>query len=324
MNKSILNTRPLQSVKETVDYNVSNGNDAELLAASRFVMACGAEISWGSRNEDGRKIDLIVSYDHPWIEKERILVLVQVKSGNTYGELLNEGFTLKTSAKKQAQRTSHSICLIWLDRQSNKTFWAYIHPNSLSGNQDYGKNHTICPATRYDIARCQAKNIPIKSGGAGLIITPNTINLKNKRAKALTYYKNLKLQDIVCPNLGKIEFSSLGWRHMFRKGRTAKRKETSLAAIEYIDKIVCDKPTDIYISKCDFFLQSNYTYRKSEYVLAYDEIQLFDGKQNSRIKVIIRLVEEIRWPTDWINLGALSQLVDRRLIFLSCYYKDVS
>ena len=145
MNKSLLQSISLPTLQESADFNLRNGNDAELLSASRFVMACGAEIGWGSRNEDGRKIDLIVSYDHPWIEKERILVLVQVKSGKTYGEIQNDGFILKTAAKASAQRTSHSICLIWLDRESNKTFWAYIHPNSLSGNQEYGKNHIISP-----------------------------------------------------------------------------------------------------------------------------------------------------------------------------------
>ena len=53
--------------------NIDNGNDAEILAASLLLRSIGSEISWSSRNEDGRKIDLICSYDHPWIEKERII-----------------------------------------------------------------------------------------------------------------------------------------------------------------------------------------------------------------------------------------------------------
>ena len=321
MTKSVLNTKPLPKVKETVEFNTVNGNDAELLAASRFVMGCGAEISWGSRNEDGRKIDLIVSYDHPWIEQERVLVLVQVKSGPTYGILNGEGFILKTAAKSAAQRTSHSICLIWLERKKNKTFWAYIHPNSLSGNQEYGKNHLISPATRFDIARCQVKTIPIKSGGAGVIMSQSQGDLKTQRLNALKKYKDLKTKNLICPNLGLIEFSALGWRHMFRKGRTADRKATSLTVIEYLDKIIVDKPNDIYISKCEMFEELKYTYRKSEYVLAYDDIEISEAKKVSKVKVVCRVIEEIRWPTDWINIATLSQHVDRRLVFLSCYYK---
>lgn len=75
MTPSLLKYKPINRRLETRAENIDNGNDAEVLAASFLVMAIGAEISWGSRNEDGRKIDLICSYDHPWFDKERLFFL---------------------------------------------------------------------------------------------------------------------------------------------------------------------------------------------------------------------------------------------------------
>ena len=98
------------------------------MATAILAMAVGGEICWGSRNEDGRKIDLICSYDHPWIPKERIIFLVQVKLGDSYGKRTVSGFKLKTNAITSVQRSTHSMCFIWVDRNTESLFWAYISP----------------------------------------------------------------------------------------------------------------------------------------------------------------------------------------------------
>ena len=70
--------------------NHDNGNEAEFLSASSLISAFGAEIRWGSRNEDGSKIDLFISFNHPWKE-DRIILLVQIKSGNGYVSPKSDG-----------------------------------------------------------------------------------------------------------------------------------------------------------------------------------------------------------------------------------------
>ncbi len=323
MNTSLLKSKRIVSPKETRSENISNGNDAEVYSASMLLKAVGAEVSWGSRNEDGRKIDLICSYDHPWIEKERIIFLVQVKSGPTYGIKLASGYKLLAAAKKAAIRTSHPICIIWVDRATNSSFWAYVHPLSTIVNQTYGNNHRVEPSMRFDIARCQAKNIPLKQGGKGIIISELIGGLSDKRLIALNKYKELKTNPPINPNLGLIEITRIGWRHMFRKTRSANFKDKSLNLIPYLGKILEDKPSDIYITNSNFSEQNGFTYRNTEYVLKFNDVKLYNKTNNTSEKttVVSRVIEEIRWITNWENDSMLSQNIDRRVVLLSAYYK---
>ncbi len=301
--------------------NIDNGNDAEILAASLLLRSIGSEISWSSRNEDGRKIDLICSYDHPWIEKERIIFFTQVKSGNTFGWLEENGFTLLTTAKKAAQRTSHSICIIWVDRNSNKSFWAYIHPFSTQTSQKYSDYHLINPAMRFDIARCQAKSIPGIAEGKGIILKKLKGDLNSKRKYALSHYKRLKEIEVINPNLGKIEFTRIGWRHMFRKQRKSDYKEKSFATIPYLDKILLHKPTSIYITNHSQETINDFEYRICEYVLTFEKVKIEIEGITEFVNVNVRLLEEIRWPIDWLNNSMLTQMIQRRVVLLNSYYK---
>jgi hypothetical protein len=321
MKSILLRHRTIVEPKQNRENNLENGNDAEVLSASMLLKAMGAEVSWGSRNEDGRKIDLICSYDHPWISKERLIFFVQVKSGSTYGRKLPIGFTLLGVAKKSAQRTSHPICLIWVERQTNSTYWAYIHPFSTNESQHYGDNHLVNPATRFDIARCQAKVIPGKSEGSGIIIKELTGTLKIKRAYALKKYKSLKNKTIINPNLGIVEFTRVGWRHMFRKQRSSMNKEKSMNLIPYLANLLEHKPSKIYITKNELESERGYEFRTSEYVLTYDKVEFNNAGKLESTSVIIRLLEEIMWPEDWKENSMLSQLIKRRLVLLSAYYK---
>lgn len=321
MSSILLRHKKLPVAKQSRENNIENGNDAEVYSASILLKAIGAEISWSSRNEDGRKIDLICSYDNPWVSKERIIFFVQVKSGDSYGRLNQSGFTLLTAAKKAAQRTSHSICIIWVDRNSNSTYWAYIHPFSTKLTQDYSNYHKITPATKFDIARCQSRSIPGKENGSGIIIRALNGSIKSKREYALKHYKRLKSKEIINPNLGKIEFTRIGWRHMFRKQRTLTNKEKSIQVIPYLDIILENKPTKIYITKFDQEIIQNFEYRICEYVLTYDEVKVNINGIVETKTVIIRLLEEIRWPNNWQNNSMLSQLVDRKIVLLNSYYK---
>ena len=321
MKSVLLRHRTILKPKQNRENNLENGNDAEVLSASMLLKAMGAEVSWGSRNEDGRKIDLICSYDHPWVKKERLIFFVQVKSGSTYGRKLKNGFTLLGVAKKSAQRTSHPICLIWVERETNSTYWAYIHPFSTSVSQNYGDNHLVNPATRYDIARCQAKVIPGKSEGSGIIIKELTGTLQNKRAYSLKKYKSLKTKTIVNPNLGVVELTRVGWRHMFRKQRSSINKQKSLNLIPYLGNLLEHKPSKIYITKNKFESERGYEFRTSEYVLTYEKVLINNAGELESTSVIIRLLEEIMWPENWRENSMLSQLIKRRLVLLSAYYK---
>jgi hypothetical protein len=319
--KSLLKTKPHSQVNNAIENNIPNGNDAEVFAASQLLQSVGGEISWGSRNEDGRKIDLICSFDHPWVDSERVLILIQVKSGDSFGAIHGSGFKLKSAAKSAALRTSHSICILWVNRISDKCFWAYLHPHSTSKNQIYGEHHKVNPALIFDLTRCQSQHLPIKSGGKGLILSIPDLPLKELRKKVISKYVSYSDNKIVSPCLGEIECTRVGWRHMFRKTRSKVAKEKSLATILYLDKILSDYPTGIYVTNREFEIIDGYEYRRIVYVLSFESAKIFLKGESISTKIVVRIFEEIRWPENWRGCSILSQKTDRILKLESCYFK---
>jgi len=283
--------------------------------------ACRGEVCWGFREEDNSKIDLILSLEHPWYAGERMIVLVQVKSGETYGVKNTEGFKLKSAAVKAAKRTSHSVCIIWVCRESNRAYWAYIHPSSQVSPRDYSPYHRVSPATLYDLARCMSKNTTNAYGGSGVIIRRREGNLTNRRKLVYSVYK--KKDQIFSPALGVIELTRLGWRHMFRANRSAAYKQTSLDLIPYLDKIISQTPTTHAITDYKEWESKGFVYRSSEHLLKYDKV-MYSAKAKSEREhavVIIKAIEEIRYPSNWQANAMLSQCIDRRVVLKSAYFK---
>lgn len=314
---STLQSEKLPIIYQTTEFNSRNGSEAESFAAAKILLALRSEISWGSREEDNRKIDLKLSFEHPWLKKERVNVLSQVKSGEYYGISLNKGFTLKSTAFTAVKRQAHSIFLIWVDRDTHKSFWAYIHPNSQSDSTDYGLHHTISPATYFDLTRCISRNLNIITGGKGISIRRDYSSLKQKRNNALSKYRSFDL--LYCPSLGDIKLTRLGWRHMFRKNRNKHYKESSLDCIPYLDVLLKQKPSEHIVTEVKEWNNNEYDYRYAEHLLKYNQIKLYNG--NSRT-IICRIIEEIRYPDNWENIAILTQQVERKLTFKTVYHKD--
>ena len=84
----------------------------------------------------------------------------------------------------------------------------------------------VVSATYFDLARCVSRDLNIVSDGKGIIIRQRTSTLNIRRKNVLRTYR--AFDKVFCPSLGTIETTRLGWRHMFRAGRSVKHKKTSL------------------------------------------------------------------------------------------------
>lgn len=220
-----------------------------------------------------------------------------------------------------AKRTSHSICVIWVCRDTNQAFWAYIHPNSQVSPRDYSQYHMISPATLFDLARCMSKNTTNSCGGNGVVIRQRAGNLTNRRKLVyLTYNSN---KEIFSPALGAIELTRLGWRHMFRANRSAPYKQSSLDLIPYLARILSQSPSDHAITSYNQWESNGFVYRSTEHLLKYGKV-LYSAKQREERQattVVIKAIEEIRYPKKWQANAMLSQSIDRRVVLKSAYYK---
>ena len=302
-------------------HNSLNGGDAESYAMAKMILACRGEGQWGSRAEDGCKIDLIFSSQHPWHKGERILILAQVKSGESYGRLIPDGFVLSGRAKAEAKRTSHGICVIWVDRDTSKLFWAYVHPKTKATQQCYGALHEVSPATIYDLARCMAAQTATKSGAKGLVVRKRTGNITERRKRVKQAYR--AGSGAQSPVIGRVEFTKYGWRHIFRRGRLKANKSASMDLIPYLKKLLQRFPTKHAINASELCTKGQYQYRTCEHLLKYDGVSIFDKQIGASRKAVahVRLVEEIKFPELWDATVMLSQSVMRRVVLKSAYYK---
>lgn len=322
--KSLLKSRVKVIPRQDPPFNPLNGSDAESYAMAKLLLACRGEGAWGSRADDNAKIDMILSCQHPWIKNENMVVLTQVKSGDKYGYLEESGFVLKKAAKFAAVRTSHDICIIWVDRNNNKLFWAYVHPETTVKKQYYGAYHEVSPATIFDLARCMSKGGRYAKGGKGIVIRKRDTNITQRRKSVKEVYLDFqKHSRIKSPVLGKIELTRIGWRHMFRSGRRKENKEASLNIIPYLSRLLARVPSCHAITDSSQFIIKKFVYCRREHILKFDDLTV---SQRERVNMKgftahIRLVEEIRYPVDWSIQAMLSQEVERRVVLKSAYYK---
>ena len=313
---------PLSIPLQDPAHNAINGSDAESYALAKLVLACRGEGQWGSREEDNSKIDLIFSCSHPWFPKERMIILSQVKSGKTFGELTEEGFKLKGSAKNAATRTSHDVCVIWVDRDKKRAFWAYIHPNALPRQQVYGAHHEVTPATIFDLARCMSSRSRGSEGANGIVVRVREANLPARRKSVKDTYRDTKT--ILSPVLGNIELSRLGWRHMFRSGRRKENKSTSLNLIPYLKTLLRRRPSMHAITANSSYTHNGQQYQVREHLLKFDKLKVQMPEEKSGVEVIahVRVIEEIRYPENWESQVMLTQMISRRVVLKSAYYKS--
>lgn len=313
--------------------NPLNGSDAETRAAVMLTSACRGEVRWGSREEDGAGIDLLLSARHPWYPTERLLALVQVKSGDSYGKKdpQNSGFVLKKRAVAAVTKTSHATFVTWVDVNSGICYWAYIKPTSMRDSRQFGEHHRVTPATVFDFARCSGSYANNLKGGTGITIPVSSASLtplevKKKRSAIRKQYFH-STHNIVSPVLGEIELGRPGWRHMFRFSRSAYAKNASLDLIPYLTLLLKQIPNAHRVTNVAYRqIEPNWERREVEHLLRFDGVSFFDkaaanALQNPR-SAYIRLIEEVRYPVNWISNPMLSQLVQRRVVLITCYYKD--
>lgn len=320
----ILAKRKLPFVSQTTAFNSGNGYDAEKLAAAVALVACGGEVRWSSRTEEGHKIDIILSFENPFYDGERMMLYVQVKSGLDEGRIYDGGFKLYKTTKDQVRRRTKAIVIIWVDRESGRSFWAYVHPFTTKNMQKYGRHHEISPAMKYDLARCEGHYYHRLEGGRDVTLSVKQNKFSEKRKIAREAYRKIP-KEVHSPVLGPIVISRVGWRHMFRNNRSNAAKEKSTMVIPFLESLLSQKPSSIFHSKSesDVFPMNDFIIRAVEFNLTYEQGKIFDGtlKKEVPVKIILKCLEEIRYPKKWRDHGAVSQVIDRRITFLSCHYK---
>lgn len=324
MKPLFIDSKTKTTISLTRKLNSQNGNDSEVISAANLIQALNAEVSWGSRNEDNSKIDLLLSLNHPWNNGQRILLLTQVKSGNSYGKVNATSIKIYKKGIKEAKKSKNNICLIWYDHNTKENYWAYIHSNTNSKVVELGRNHILTPATKFEIARCTMKNVSdSKFNSRGLILNfknnDSSIISNIRKEIKLSYRKN---KEILNPLFGIIEFTNYGWNHMFRNSRLKKYKRDSLFIVPYLKQLLVFQPDRHWINSFKIHKHKDNYIQYYEHVLRYGNIK--NNLNDIKYEIVIKLIEEISYPIKWKNENLLSQKILRKVVFKSCSLKPLS
>ncbi|WP_312334718.1 hypothetical protein [Sphingobacterium sp.] len=304
------------------ELNSQNGNDSEIISASNLIQALNAEVSWGSRNEDNSKLDLLLSFNHPWILGQRVLLFSQVKSGSSFGKISNNN-SIKLFAKgiKQAQTSQNNICLIWYDHNTKENYWMFVHPNTNSKATVLGRNHLLTPATKFEIIRCISrigKQNYFNARGLTIdVLTFEKVPISDYRKSIKKIYT--KFGSIINPLYGKVNITNYGWKHMFRKSRKLTHKNDSLIILPYLKQLLTFQPDRHWIISFITHKHGDFTVLKYEHILRYEKIK--NNKDANMYEIVIKLVEETVFPTNWKKENLLSQKVFRKVVLKSTSLK---
>lgn len=309
------------------------GSYGESLAAARLLFATKGEVRWSSRNEDGRKLDIIFSCDHPWAEaygaqmrlgqtKEILIALIQVKCGNSFAQEQSGGFKIIYSKLQDVYRTAHAITLLWVNPINAKVYWAYLKPHSKN-HRIYGAHHALNPCFSFDLARCQIPSAAPKDG-LGLIFSPIDLVDGALRKAARKVYKDYTLTAVISPVLGSIKFGQIGWRHMLRRKRKLEYKKQSLRMMPVIKNVLKHVPSSHIIKDTVFKQKNGWEMRYTTHLLEFSKVKVQKpGKTKSEeVQVVLKLIEGISYPINWHINPRIEGNVKREVIFYSCYFRD--
>ncbi|PCJ67301.1 MAG: hypothetical protein COA58_02995 [Bacteroidetes bacterium] len=310
-----------------LEQNKINGKSAERFFAATLTVSLEARIFWASRTEDDSKVDLVSILTHPWINNTVQVIFTQIKSGNSYCEIVNETLKVKKLKFRDFINRNHHTLICWTS-DDDIPYWFIIKANSRYFKTEYPKHHRISPAMRFDITRILASST-LKNGGKGLAFSCRSSaydkdSFKQLRKTAKVIYKKLKLERIDNPLLGEIKFTRLAWRHITRESRLNEYKVASFEIFKILGLIISETPTNHYILKSCQKENGDFNYRENEYLLVYDNVRCYDktNKEYFGTRIYMKLLEFIEYQNDWMNKVNASAKVKRKVIFKSIYYKN--
>lgn len=308
-------------------FNSLNGSDAEVYAAAYLNIACGGEISWGSREEDGQKIDLMLSLKQPWEPSGRLIVLAQVKSGDTQGtEYENEKGEPCAKIPKQVLKDiftpTHDLLLIWVNRATGSCFWIYIKAGEAPYQREVGRRNIITPALKFDL--CRIIHSRRADGGKGLLFKIGSGAPQEIRRASYQCYKSYAQTGLQSPLFGTIKFTRMGWRHLTRVSRLNLFRQQSQQIIPLLGKLLARSPSYHLVEDCTFSERRHWQYRDTVYLLVYKHVccEPLDGGKPEELIVYLKIHESIIYPREWKTKVQRGQLVQRECKFLSVYFKE--
>ncbi len=282
-------------------------------------IALFAQSSAASLYEDYLKNDIRFTFKNR-LEEWIVHLNCQVKFGNSflYGKSDKE-IILRNISKDTLNILSNSFSILcWIpDNSDSKIYWIWLNNRtSIKTPIRIWNLHFVDPSIGYELSRnyiyhkYQKKYPIIKSKS----LTPTFQEAKN-------IYKELQnWWPIHNPLFWDINITRLAWRHKTRKSKTVSQRTLSLNIVPYLKSFIERIPDRYYIQ--DTIIENKWIYTKRiNYIICWYNSWL---KINWKlISFLIRIKEEIDYPTEWYKSPLSIDLISHKYTLQSWWPKEI-
>jgi hypothetical protein len=289
-------------------------------AAAILCIAVCAETSFATMDEDSAKVDLKISFRHPFTQSTLITAHCQVKAGASFRYISTnkDVITLKnidTETINSLSQGTHPAMLLWVPTQPwKKIYWHIFHYKRFEKTPiKIPIMNTITPSLRYDLLK--AHEISANS------VRPRQHEVSTKgdaMKRARQAYKTLKNRKHIHPLVGEIKITRFAWRHVTRASRTKSRIEASLRVLPHMEEFLNRKPARYLVTAKKTHRSGSKVIETREIIFWYPNAIILQGQQKV---LLIRVREEIMYPSNWIDYPLSVSDVSQKATLVSWWCK---
>ncbi len=294
-------------------------NSWERFASSVLWMALCAQSSSASLFEDYSKIDIKFSFKNLIIDKWIVHLSCQVKTWNSYLEIQDWIVKFKWIDKETIQylNNTFSILCVIPDNFEGKIYWVWFdNRTKISTPIKVHINQFVDPSLWYELSRAYIYYQFQKSYS---IFNLKKDNIDHATAKIL--YKEIKNKNIENKLFWKINITRFAWRHKTRKSKTVKYREGSLRLLPYLEEFLKRIPDRYYTQDTEIIIEGKIT-KRINYIICWYNSWIKEPFTWKSYNFLIRLKEEIIYPSDWKDKPLSTLSISRTCTLASWWMKE--
>ncbi len=269
---------------------------ARRAAALLGIAVCG-EVSNGSLDEDAAKVDLLITFRNAFRPNQLIPLRCQVKSGASYGNKTKSHIKLNidSDTKDALSGVGTPGLIAWVPpAPSDRVYWYASDPRSTrKASVNITHSDYVRPSLRYDLSRLAAYATWTHKHACQ---TVGKIEESQILSVAKEHYSRLKSSGLRHPLVGELKISRLAWRHVTRRSKTAKQRQSTLLATGYL-RAFLDKVPDRYLCRREDPVRIGPLMVETRNVTCwYRDALLINGRRHV---LVVRMREIVSYPENW-------------------------
>lgn len=273
------------------------------------------------RGEGQGALDYQFRYESAGPEKTNYVFGIQVKTGNSFGELNDTKNKwritgVKSEHYKKWKDSNQPVLLLWVHPDTSNVYWKYFGKNTPLKAISIPVTHKVNPSTKYEVERLLRQGVRNKGNVANLTV-PEFDNTTETRIWSKTRYA--KIRGYVQSVLGNVQVSNYAWRHLTRETRNKSHIRDSLLILPYVKTFLSGNPHQIQTLSCQEREVDGKEIIVNRKVLAiYRDVKFSD---KGKCSVYVRLNEKVIFKKNWES-GGFGSNVRQSLILESVYRKQ--